>query len=123
MFDKLEDLIGVPYLHKGRDPSIGLDCLGVVVWVGNRVLDTDMDLEKPELWMRRLVRKLEPNEIMAKHDFVLMYGSLLNQDIVTHTGIALDSDNIVHSSVHHRSVVCQRLRHLSHAIKGIYRIK
>lgn len=122
MFDKLEDLIGVPYITDGRDPSVGLDCLGLVWWVGDTILGIDMDLEKPSTWMR-FARKLEPNEEMIRHDFILMYGSLLNQGLVTHTGIALDSDNIVHASIFHGSVVCERLSRLSHAIRGTYRMK
>jgi cell wall-associated NlpC family hydrolase len=125
MFDKLEDLIGIPYISNGRDPSVGLDCLGLVLWVGGSILGMDMKIEKPASpasWMR-LVRELEPNEGMLRHDFILMHGNLVNQGLVIHSGVALDDDNIVHASIYHGSVVCERLSRLSHSIRGTYRMK
>lgn len=29
---KARELLGVPYVHQGRDPALGVDCIGVIVW-------------------------------------------------------------------------------------------
>ena len=37
------DLIGVRFLHQGRDPATGLDCVGLLVEVGKRVAYPHVD--------------------------------------------------------------------------------
>ena len=33
---EIEDLIGIPFLNGGRDPKVGLDCLGLVIEIHKR---------------------------------------------------------------------------------------
>ena len=34
---EISDLIGVPFVSRGRDPKIGLDCWGLVMEIGRRM--------------------------------------------------------------------------------------
>ncbi len=43
---RFSDLLGVPYLHRGRDPCVGLDCLGVLLEVYHRL---GIELEEPPI--------------------------------------------------------------------------
>ena len=38
VIDTARELIGVPFLHQGRDPSKGLDCAGVIIIPSSKVM-------------------------------------------------------------------------------------
>ncbi len=43
VYTEARELIGTPYVHQGRKKDIGIDCIGVPIWVAKRLDLGDFD--------------------------------------------------------------------------------
>lgn len=113
VFDSLVDrLKGTPYLHKGRSPGRGLDCLGHIFWIHQRLglpvyLPPEAANYPPDFWingishvyLQRLLDQFQviPDRCAQKGDWWLFVGKPETAK-VGHCGVILDSDT--HSFQH-----------------------
>lgn len=108
LIDFIDSMIGIPYQLNGRDPEIGLDCLGVFLYFYRNYLKIDLfdDTEiVPKGW--------EDNPKYAEYMEKLLhtYGTLIDKpepfDLVlmapknhffaNHVGIYLEDGTILHT--------------------------
>lgn len=126
----MEDLIGIPYLEKGRDPVLGLDCWGLFRLFYHRFMGIDlpsysdayehahdytamsgaMEINAPESW----VRVLDPE-----------FGDGIRLRIdghACHVGVYLGSGQMLHTQTGHDSAI-DRIDGLrwKNRIEGYYR--
>lgn len=99
------ELVGIPYLHEGRDPATGLDCLGLICVFYKRLgidvpdgdgepYSRDWFRQDPERYLRGILKHgnpIEPAELRAL-DFV--YFSM--GGAVTHAGVMVDGELFIH---------------------------
>jgi cell wall-associated NlpC family hydrolase len=43
VYQKARELVGTPYLHQGRKAGVGIDCIGVPIWVASELGLGDFD--------------------------------------------------------------------------------
>ena len=43
IYQVARELVGTPYVHQGRKKNVGIDCIGVPIWVCNRLGLGDFD--------------------------------------------------------------------------------
>lgn len=100
----VSDLIGIPFVSKGRDPATGLDCWGLVLEVGRR-----MGVEFPDFY----VDADDSRQIGCIKEFVerdwrmvsapvagAVVGIRLDRnipDITQHYGVCLDDRRFIHT--------------------------
>lgn len=89
--------------HQGKDPDVGLDCLGLPRWAFLQQFEMPPDLEKELLAYHRkpdgqkLLNTLKawfdevPREAMDKADLVSIY----DRGVPGHIGVACDSEYVV----------------------------
>lgn len=125
----ISDLIGVPFVSKGRDPKTGLDCWGLVLEVGQR-----MGKAFPDFF----VDAHDSKQIGVIYDFVqkdwlhipssqegAVVGLRLDRGcmpgIVQHYGVCLDRKRFIHT-LKNTGVIVSRLDHRFFArhIEGYY---
>lgn len=129
----LSDLIGVPFLDLGRDPSKGLDCWGLVMEVQRRMGRTVRDLAVPSCFdseaafdkMREAtaqggewvaVSEPEPGDVAVMETNPQMPGC------IDHCGVYLGSGRVIHAICKHEVSVF-KVNHASlfGRLRGWYR--
>jgi len=131
---KYDDLIGVPFLHKGRDKKVGLDCLGLILIVYRRegIAIDDPCSDYDEDWCKspekgnpilenyhanwRKLRVCERPEVLD----AVLFGSEVDYPI--HIGIVVGEDRVLHCAKNY-GVVMSRVSRLGKIIHGYYRLK
>lgn len=130
--DKYEDLVGVPFKHKGRNVKEGLDCLGLVLEIykrnGKHIQDPipdypcDWDTVKQQNYILENYHtnwlKIEDNNI--KELDLVLFGR--DKKFPTHIAIIIGYNTIIHSQRKH-GVIISRLAKLKESIHGFYRLK
>ena len=125
----VNDLIGVPFVSRGRDPKTGLDCWGLVMEVGKRFGKNIPDF---------LVDAHDSKQIGVIHAFVekdwtktdhpqpgAVIGLRLDRaclpDVTQHYGVCLDTRRFIHA-MEGVGVVVTRLDHrfFRNIISGFY---
>jgi len=129
-----DDLIGIPFVHKGRDKRTGFDCWGVVLEILKRngkviedpVPDYKQDWQNDVGCQNYLLenyakqwRKLDAGEAYQELDIVLI-GK--NPDYPHHIGIIIDDYSILHST-EKTGVIITKINSIDKFINGIYRLK
>lgn len=124
----MNDLVGIPFAPKGRDPKIGLDCWGLVIEVYRRqrialpkhlidpaehaaVAAAIDGASRSGQWER--VQQPEPFAVVVIRQ---------HQSFVQHLGVCLGGGKFIHSRIH-LGVGIDRLEDplYKHQIKGYYR--
>jgi len=127
--DKVRDLVGRPFVARGRHPVTGMDCWGLVREVyrryGMEVPDfsiapnafhaVDMTMRK-EAGRTNWVRVEEPKET----DAPLVVLMRLHPGLVTHAGVWIGHGRIIHA-LEGAGVVVSRVGMLKSRIVGYYR--
>ena len=115
---EISDLIGVPFVSRGRDPKTGLDCWGLVMEIGRR-----MGKDIPDFY----VDALDSKQIGVIKDFVekdwvkadkpepgAIIGLRLDRcclpDITQHFGVCIDKIRFCHT-MQHVGVIVSRVDH------------
>lgn len=125
----VSDLIGVPFVSRGRDPETGLDCWGLVMEVsmryGKKIPDFYVDAYDSRRigvihdivqsdWVR--VPQAEPGAVVGmKLDRECL------PDVVQHYGVCLDRKRFIHT-LKDTGVIISRLDHrfFKQHIEGFY---
>lgn len=124
---KYDDLIGVPYRHKGRTLE-GLDCFGLILYVlkqqGKTVDDPVPDY--PENWQDvkthnyflehyyKQWKRIDKPELLD----VVMIGQ--DENFPTHVGILVEKDKVLHVSEKHGTIT-SRMSRIKKFVFGCYR--
>jgi len=97
--------LGVPYVYKGRDPKVGLDCwgLGVLIYrdLGIELLDFDIDYQEDwglrgeNHFIENYWRQWDIVETPRLFDAVLFRS--LPEAMPNHGGIMLDERKFIHA--------------------------
>ena len=100
----LSDLIGVKYRYKGRDPDIGLDCLGLVIVAAKRLFGITMHelVDYPEDWAVQGLNFYGEHwdEVFDRSEVIVPGTVLLFQfgsPVPNHIGIYAGQDRIIHA--------------------------
>ena len=126
---EIADLIGVPFVSRGRDPKTGLDCWGLVIEIGRR-----MGKDIPDFY----VDALDSEQIGVIKDFVekdwiksarpeagAVIGLRLDRNclpnITQHFGVCLDKIRFAHT-MQGVGVIVSRIDHrfFKNIITGYY---
>ena len=126
---QINDLIGVPFVSRGRDPKTGLDCWGLVMEVSKRFGKNIPDF---------FVDAYDSKQIGVIHDFVksdwvciptaeagavvgLKLDRVCMPDVVQHYGVCLDRKRFIHT-LKDMGVIISRLDHrfFNKHIEGFY---
>lgn len=113
----VRELVGVPYIHAGRDPATGLDCLGLVCVFYKRFgiavpdgdgapYERDWFRRDPGRYLRGILQHgvpVEPASLRAL-DFVYFFMG----GVVAHAGVMVDISRFIHV-LEGRSVCVSRL--------------
>lgn len=127
---KVDDLIGVPFVDRGRDPVVGLDCYGLFMEVNRRFgqIVTDKNVACEDV----VTASVEVPEDIAKHwaivespapgDAVAMALSGNHPGVVQHFGVYLGNGRFIHTLMK-IGVMISRINDPSweKRIKGFYR--
>jgi hypothetical protein len=122
------DLIGIPFLNKGRDPKVGLDCWGLIMAAmeryGVKVPDFKVScFSTPDIYAAFLleVRGWKFVETMNEGTIVGMNMDPEMPNVVQHFGFATDTHNILHT-LEKMGSVNMRLNHpfIKYKVRGFY---
>ena len=93
------ELLGTPYVHKGRKKDIGIDCIGVPIWVANRLNLEDLNVTNygrtPDGTMQKRVSEVCPSGILVPGALVVFKIKAVPQ----HCGI-ISLDNLELGLIH-----------------------
>lgn len=118
-----ESCIGTPFHHQGRRPGVGLDCAGLVIWIGAQLgigYDDDYRYGRNpsgmKMW-RLLNTHLQPVQTPEPGDVIYIAWARVPQ----HLGIFAPGNKLIHSYDPH-GVIRTSLsgRHLS-GVRGVFR--
>ncbi|MBW8001777.1 MAG: NlpC/P60 family protein [Planctomycetes bacterium] len=126
---KLSNLIGIPFVNKGRDPKLGLDCWGLVIHCYSILKGVQL----PDFQICALDSKKVGDEI----SYQCLYGKWNKVEgpetgcvvviknhpkIVNHAGLCIDDKTFIHTLKKTGSVI-ERIKHplWSNRIVGYYR--
>ncbi len=126
---KLTNLIGIPFVSKGRDPVLGMDCWGLVMHVFGRYGITlpDFKIEASNLQRIDIITHEAvghsswegvPNP--TEGDVPLVVLMQIHPTYVTHAGIYIDNNRIMHT-MEATGVVISKRATLASRIVGFYR--
>jgi len=101
----VRELVGVPYVHAGRDPAAGLDCLGLIHVFYKRFgisvpdgdgapYERDWFRRDPVRYLRGILqhgKPVDPDDLQPL-DFVYFFMG----GAVTHAGVMVDSERFIH---------------------------
>jgi cell wall-associated NlpC family hydrolase len=108
----LHDLIGIPFVNRGRDPKIGLDCFGLareaMRLFGYDIPDFDVScFDVPSIhaiydkqrarWAWQKVDSPEPG------DLIVMYLDPRYPDQVSHVGVCIGNGRAIHTLIKRES--------------------
>lgn len=105
----VEKYVGTPYRHNGRSIEEGLDCwglvwciyqeLGIVIpaWDGKSRPEESWYKEDPLRYYRFLQKIGEPVDTQDLEPLDIVYFGLIDNGIVSHTGIVLDNNRFIHT--------------------------
>jgi cell wall-associated NlpC family hydrolase len=124
----IQDLIGVPYKHRGRDYRSGLDCWGLVVTIYKRLGLAIRDLEDYEQeGDKKGYDYFTPKEEWIKKSFPSPYDVVLfvnSAGIAFHAGVITNELKMIHSSKHTGVVIVPlNMAARSLIIEGFYKLK
>lgn len=119
-----DDLVGVKFLDKGRDPAVGLDCIGLVAEVYRRM---GRRFPWPEQFgiecYNAETEEIDPVAIARWHEcwrpVKRQYGAVCSMRD-HHIGVALCCDLVMHARARIGSVVIQKADRLEPLITGWY---
>lgn len=128
----LYDLIGVPFLDKGRDQKRGLDCWGLVLEVQRRIGNAVPDYGVPscydsaacDAWHRSVsvggdwqeVSEPSPGDVVAMETNPNMPG------VIDHYGVFIGGGRFIHAIQKHEvSAPKLRLASMFGKVRGFYR--
>jgi len=140
----IDKYLGVPYVDNGRDPSIGLDCWGLLICI----LKDLFDVEFPDLHYKKFstlkkyvksgksqqpVFTIENKDILNEYDMSKWVYSVSDkkcgdiilicpiENLAIHAGIYLQGDKFIHCTSGD-GVVVSDLIHLDNKIEVFYRL-
>lgn len=124
--NRARELVGIKWIHQGRDPSLGLDCVGLAIECAKAV---DINVDAPYDYPR-----LEPQESLLK--YVLMHCECIGDvemepgDLIvmawanapSHLAIYVGDDWMVHA--YERYGVCyqQMIPYWKRKVDNVYRL-
>lgn len=103
--------LGTPFRHQGRQPGVGLDCVGLVLWVGHRLGLTQFDLAAYSRFPRErqlLVHASEAGFVEAARPFKGCVLCLRLLELPQHLGIMTER-GMIHACQSAGRVVEHRL--------------
>lgn len=139
----LGDMVGVPYVFKGRDPKNGIDCYGLVMEAAKRLGYYFPEYDDPALISditsgseaegdaaaeyKAFPMTFKSDELFVKIDkpepgCLALFCVI--PPYVTHIGVVLDDCNqFIHSASKNKNVCIEKLNSISwrHRIKGFYK--
>ncbi len=123
----------VHFVHNGRSIEKGLDCLGFVLQFyeefgiylpesDGQPIDEKWFVTDPERYVRGL-RSLPGREVSMKElkALDLVYFAI-SRDIITHTGVMLDSRTFAHMSPKSNFIISKMERHWANRFRGALRL-
>ena len=125
----VSDLIGVPFVSKGRDPKTGLDCWGLVVEVGRRMGKNIPDFYVDAMDSKQIgvIKEFVEKDWQKaeKPDTGVIVGIRLDRgclpDVTQHFGVCLDRRRFIHT-MQDTGVIITDLNHrfFKNIITGFY---
>lgn len=122
------ELIGIPFLNKGRDPKVGLDCWGLIMVAmeryGLNVPDFKVScFATPDIHAAFLLAVGGWKGVDMMREAVIV-GMALDPEmpnVVQHFGFATDTHNVLHT-LEKTGAVHMRINHpfIKHKIRGFY---
>jgi cell wall-associated NlpC family hydrolase len=102
------EIIGVPWIHQGRDPKSGLDCLGFLIYIGKKIgyLEPDFDYNTyhtdPDglVLIEELRKKMDEISIKDLDEGDIPVIRMPNEKLPRHVGILAKGTfemNIIHA--------------------------
>lgn len=123
----LNNLVGVPFLHKGRDPKIGLDCFGVVIeiykWYGITISDAwAYDEGLPGKQKMTIVHAIGEEWSRIGLPEVPCVCLFKWGAVPTHIGVYVERNKFIHSLKAREQVIVERvdLQPYKNALEGYY---
>ncbi len=99
----LSDLIGVKYRYKGRDPNIGLDCLGLIMVASKRLFGIEIHelVDYPEDWASNGLNLYRENwdKVFDRRTTITPGDVLLFQfgsPVPNHAGVYAGEQKVIH---------------------------
>ena len=127
----INEVLGVPYSHKGRDIKTGLDCYGILIWFYNRLGYKLDDYDYPANWAKQgknlfiknyhlNFTQISPNEANIG-DAVLF---TMKKDIANHIGVLVGKETFLHAQKHTGAVISKLTQQpCCRKIEAFYRIR
>ena len=122
---RAKELLGLPWVHQGRNPNLGLDCAGLCIEVlrtSGVIIDAPADYGRaanPEKMQYIIDTYCDKVSHPMGGDFLL----IKFRHTPRHLGIVIDKKTMIHS-YENKGVIVQELnRFWTDRIVGIYRIK
>ena len=121
--------VGLPFVHNGRDPAVGVDCLGLIHCLykelgitfpaddGNPI-DPNWHEIDPGRYLRNLLELGVAVEVPQKLDLVYFY----IKGEVRHAGIMVSDTSFIHTLQNRHSRITRLARYWQYALAGVRRM-
>lgn len=126
---KVDDLVGVPFVNKGRDVAIGLDCWGLVMEVfrryGVELPDFVVDafaFKTIDVLIGEATTSQSWEEVYkpCDGDVPLVVLMRIHPILITHAGVYIGNNKIIHT-IGNTNTVISKVGLLGNRIVGYYR--
>lgn len=126
ILETAEACVGVKYKHQGRNPAIGLDCLGLAIYCAKEAGYTQIPDDRtynPRVTSHDLRGTLnsycrkKPRSCIMPGDLVLLRTGM--EPVARHLGV-FTGDFVIHATIRHRRVVKEPYEFMEPSIVGVY---
>jgi cell wall-associated NlpC family hydrolase len=115
-----EDLLGVPFLWYGRDPAVGLSCIGLPIEIYRRAGLHVLDPSVPGVDREAVEAQWKVIEMPPFREMDVMNLGRPGREVASHYGIFLEDGRLLHSE-ENRGVVVDHFENIDLWIDCAYR--
>ena len=124
--NRAKELLGLPWIHQGRNPALGLDCAGLAVECGLAAglpVEVPADYSRvvdPAILIENILKYCEevPVTDIQAGDLMLMHCN----EVPQHLGIYIGDDWFIHSYIKHGIAQQQLIPFWRNRITHVFRI-